>query len=108
MGRHVQVQGDDAAVQTLERIETSASKPPPQAGEALAAGVRLEAPVRTGYLRSTVQVLDDASVVVTAPYAAYVDARTSFVARGALRSRRAIVDAWQESADAAIRREGAN
>lgn len=103
----VRVTGADEAIATIERIEADVSKPPPDAGKALAAGVYLEAPVRTGYLRSTITVADDASVVVLAPYAVYVDARTQFVAKGAARSRERIVDAWQKSADAAIRREGA-
>jgi hypothetical protein len=107
MTRTVRVTGADEAIATIERIEADASKPPADAGRALAAGVILEAPVRTGYLRSTVTVLDDATVVVLAPYAVYVDARTSFVAKGAARSRQAIVAAWQKSVDASIRREGA-
>jgi len=103
----VRVEGAAETVATLERIEQHASKPPPEAGHALAAGVRLEAPVRTGYLRASVVPLEDASVVVTAPYAVYVDARVHFTVRGALRSRQAIVDAWQRSVDAQIRAEGA-
>jgi hypothetical protein len=106
--QRVVVSGATDAIATLERIERDASKPPPEAGQALAAGIRLEAPIRTGYLRSSVVAMDDASVVVEAPYAVFVDARSQFVARGALRSREAVVDAWQRSADAAIIREGAN
>lgn len=107
MTRRVVVTGADEAIATIERIEAVASQPPPEAGRALAAGIWLEAPVRTGYLRSTIAVQDDASVVVTAPYAVFVDARQGFTARGAMRSRQAVVDAWQGSVDAAIVREGA-
>lgn len=103
----VVLEGDTETIATLRRIQQAASSPPPEAGVALAEGVRLEAPVRTGYLRSTVVPLQDASVVVEAPYAVYVDARTGFVARGAMRSRDAVVAAWQRSADAAILKEGA-
>lgn len=108
MAVQVIVEGAGETITALRRIESAASKPPPEAGQALAAGIRLEAPVRTGYLRSTVVPLEDASVVITAPYAVYVDARQDFTTRGALAARGAIVDAWQRSADAAIVREGAN
>jgi len=104
----VVLEGDREAIATLHRIETVASSPPPEAGEALAEGVRLEAPVLTGYLRASVVALEDASVVVEAPYAVYVDARTSFLARGALRSRSRVVEVWQRNVDAAIVREGAS
>ena len=103
----VVLEGDRETIGALRRIESAAAVPPPEAGVALAAGVRLEAPVRTGYLRASVVPLQDATVIVEAPYAVYVDARTSFIARGALRSRAAVVDAWQRSADAAMVREGA-
>lgn len=101
------VEGIPETVAALERIAKDAGTPPPRVGELLAAGIALEAPVLTGYLRSTIAPLEDAQVVITAPYAVYVDAAQGFVARGAERASPAIVEAWQGHIDDVIRKEGA-
>lgn len=102
----VRVEGAAEASATIARIGEDVAKPPQGIGAMLAEYVALEAPVATGYLRSTVTA-EPAGVVVTAPYAVYVEASQGFVARGAARARGAITEAWQHHADDVIRREGA-
>jgi hypothetical protein len=103
----VRVEGVPETVRALEAIGHDAALPPPNVAEVLAGGIALEAPVRTGYLRSTITPLHDAQVIITAPYAVYVDAAQGFTARGAARAHDAIVEAWQKNVDDVIRREGA-
>ena len=90
MTQRVRVEGAEATTAALERIGAEVAKPPPAVSVVLADYVRLEAPVLTGYLRSSVTPLEDGAVA---------DLSASRVSRSPVRKFRVFGTHFYASAD---------